>query len=58
MYVHVLAYHRFRVLMYFCSHTIHLEGLCRAKDNYLYSFGEGFSAVCVCGPQSAGEASV
>ena len=23
-----------------------------------YGFGEGFSAVCVCGPQRAGEASV
>ena len=46
--------------MYFGSQYIHLEGLCRDKlrTTTQYGLGEGFSAVCVCGPQSAGEASV
>ena len=51
--------HGFRRLMYF-GFTFTWRVLWGDKLGKItqYGFGEGISAVCVCGPQSAGEASV
>ena len=51
--------HGFRRLMY-CGFTFTWRVLWGDKLGTIpqYGFGEGFRAVCICGPQSAGKVSV